>query len=52
MRAPWPKRSLHEYARGAPEEALKECLKTDTAYKSGKMDAGIAMEMLIVRMTN
>ena len=46
------RRSLHEYARGAPEEALKECLKTDTAYKSGKMDAGIAMEMLIVRMTN
>lgn len=45
------RRSLQMYPIGAPEAALGACLRTDTDYKSGRIDADAAMELLIVSLT-
>ena len=38
------------YQKDVLKKALEQCLKADVAYKSGKMDAGIAVESLILEI--
>ena len=42
--------SLRRYSSDALISALKACLNADSEYKSGRIDAGIALERLIVQI--
>lgn len=43
------KPALRNYGSGELLDALNECVSADQEYKSGRIDAGIAVEMIIIR---